>query len=395
MFFRKKAFAVILILPAISLLLLLDLYNLRLQSGHGYHRDVLEVRQNDGDGGAFRLLFSKVRDAKEANELLAARSNYVGDFSGPVHEELLSRPVEGAREKEDVERAVRVEKKEVETTEIAPMRFKPHTQPPSYDIKDDDYQQDLEHEEEEREASAPIILPEDSSSPKAVANFQSIPQPNVQAIPKAVYNLAKSSLSNSQRTKTTVDAVKKLLLYNEIESAEALWAVAQNQEPSENNKKMAKSSEPPHQMKHNVMRTNDPFHVLSSMSWPVPQFTRSDILQSQWVRDLKNYLQGINEFRQISVVTANLEHQEVVLNWLISAATVAKLSLRNILVLSLSAKLHELLISKNMNSVYVSPTSVINSAGLKRITSAFNQVSIIVISMRVCACMHAGWWVCQ
>lgn len=377
--FRKKVFAVIVILPAISLLVLLNFYSLGLQSMHGYHRDVVEVRQYDGGRGAFRVLFSKVRDAKEANELVAARSNYVEtDLTDPVRDELRSGSMEGAQEEKDM---VTAETKEAETTEIALMRFKPRTQSPSYDVIQD-YQQDNEHNGEERESSQMLVQrthPEDTSSfsPEDVVNRQSILQPNVQAIPKPVLNLSKSSLntlSSSQRQKTTVDAVKKLLLYNEIESAEALWAVAQNQKPSEDTKP-PQPSKPSHELKHNGMRAvTNQFHVLSSMSWPVPQFTRSDILQSQWVKDLKHYLTGITEFRQISVVTANQEHQEVVLNWLISSVTVAKLSLRNVLVLSLSTKLHDLLISKNMNSIYVSPTSVINGAGLKRITSAFNQV---------------------
>ena len=200
----------------------------------------------------------------------------------------------------------------------------------------------------------------------------------LQANLDAIFNLTHSSSESPRESgvdvikKSGVEVIKKLLLNNETESARALWVKAQQKHLS---KTAASTTEGRvSQRQGGSLENKRLFHVQSSMSWPVPHFTRSDILQSRWVQELKSYLETITVWRQISVVTANLEHQEVVLNWLVSAVTVAKLPLNKILVLSLSLQLHDLLTSKKVNSVYIPPASVISKAGLKRITTAFNQV---------------------
>ena len=212
-----------------------------------------------------------------------------------------------------------------------------------------------------------------SSSRPDFYNGNQLKRHPLQANLGAILNLTHSS--SEPPRESGVDVIKKLLLNNETESARALWVKAQQQHLS---KTVASTTESRVSQGQGGSLDGGEnkrlFHVQSSLSWPVPHFTRSDILQSRWVQELMSYLETITVWRQISVVTANLEHQEVVLNWLVSAVTVAKLPLKKILVLSLSLQLHDLLTSKKVNSVYIPPASVISKAGLKRITTAFNQV---------------------
>ena len=385
---RKKALAIILGLSVLSLLVIWDIHTLRQQAGSSeYNSGVLEVRKYSGELGVFRVLYSKLRDVNEANILLAAKSNLdviSADGAAGDGEEA---QVAGGGERGVMEIGDELEKN-IEKV-VATMRFKPLTQAPHDETAQGSYENEENDDTEERNEENDDTE-EHNEEKKSVENnlvfrplqhdIDSVSYPTVMAKPKSqsppdiedIQPRDHDSISILQRQKTTFDVIKKLLLHNETESAEALWAVAQNQHSV---KKISQTTPAAVQPQiSSARKTNKQFHVQSSMSWPLPQFTRRDILQSQWVEDLKQYLRGITEWRQISVVTANIEHQEVVLNWLISAVTVAKLSLRNILVLSISVKLHEFLISKKINSILVHPTSVMNKVGLKRITSAFNQV---------------------
>ena len=352
---RKKTSAIILGLSLISLLIVRDIYSLWAQSEGS---TVLEGRQYSREYSAFRIFFSKLPDSKEENFLHASLDDVArnrdainidgdtGDDGGMV--------TATENDSEEVEK----------TTEMVDesVRFHPLTQVPPEDGENAD-----ERNEEQK-----------SRMESSQSTFQPLKQNSVSsalAIPKHNYmylNRSSNNFRSNAGQKTTIDAIKKLLLYNETESAEALWKMVQNQ----HSKKSSQTSYAPSPTT-TAYKTSNQFHVKSSMSWPLPQFTKTDILQAQWVDDLKQYLQWVLVGRQISVVTANLEHQEVVLNWLISAVTVAKLSPRTVLVLSLSAQLHDFLISKKMNSIFVHPTSVMNKAGLKRITSAFNQVCMV------------------
>ena len=169
---------------------------------------------------------------------------------------------------------------------------------------------------------------------------------------------------------TTLEAVKTLLLRNETMSAKALWASSSQRHDVNAGLRQEQQLSVPPALQHKT------FAVQSYVSWPLALFTRKDVLQGQWLQNLKVYLQGVTS-KQISIVSANQDHQEMVLNWLISAITIAKLPVRSTLVLSLSVKLHEFLVSKNINSILVHPTSIINRAGSKLITTPFNQVCVI------------------
>ncbi len=126
----------------------------------------------------------------------------------------------------------------------------------------------------------------------------------------------------------------------------------------------------------NITHTGRDFSIKSYLSVPLPTFTRKTVLQDNWVRELQNYLRTLKT-KQVSIVTANDEHEVVVLNWLISAIVVSNFSLENTLVLSLSQKLTSLLQSKNIPVVFVDPKSVISNSAKSLIRSGFSQVHIV------------------
>ena len=121
-------------------------------------------------------------------------------------------------------------------------------------------------------------------------------------------------------------------------------------------------------------RIKQPFH------FPQPHYSKADgfLLKSRWVLQLQNFLSTV-EGNQVSLVTANQEHQDVVLNWLISAYTVASPPLKNILVLTLDKPLHDLLQARGIATMHISPGMIIEpSAG---ITRAFSQVHIVRLTV--------------
>ena len=121
------------------------------------------------------------------------------------------------------------------------------------------------------------------------------------------------------------------------------------------------------------------FSVNLYLSMPLPQFTQPTILKSEWVQLLKEYL-GTLKSKQLSIVTATQEHEVVLLNWLISALVVADPPLENILVLSLSESLANLLQSKGIPVILVEPSTVIRDTARNLIRTAFSEVHIVRLS---------------
>ena len=118
------------------------------------------------------------------------------------------------------------------------------------------------------------------------------------------------------------------------------------------------------------------FPIKSYLSFPLPLFTRSTVTQSNWVHSLQSYLSTLNS-KQISVVTANMEHELLVINWLISVFVVADKPLDNVLVLSLSKTLYDVLHKKSIPVIFVDPKTVINDYGSTIIRTGFSQVHIV------------------
>ena len=123
------------------------------------------------------------------------------------------------------------------------------------------------------------------------------------------------------------------------------------------------------------------FSIKPYFSFPLLQYTNpvATILQSEWVHSLKEFL-GTSS-KQISIVTANWEHEVVLLNWLISAFHVASPPVDNVLVLSLSRKLYDLLKSKNIPVVFIDPPTIIGSSATHIIRTLFSQVHIVRLSL--------------
>ena len=351
---HKKLTVFFVVLCGLCLLLAWDVHTIRRRvpedfSPYDGGGGIAQVRKHGGEGGVFRVLFSN--RLSETNTLLAARSR----LQDTGNSETIHASGPGYNE------------------------TRPHNDstPRDQDSYDDDSSPGLHgHHDETREEVVPLPKRKGDSGSKdfSTKHDSTVKQQPPQRDQFEVMFNSTHSLSDPHQHRTAVDAIKKLLLYNETESARALWVLTQNQQRLSKSKT---STDDPTQdsSREKKRRGENQFRMRTPFSWPLPQFTRSDVLQSSWVQDLKHYLEGITTGpRQISVVTANQEHQEVVLNWLVSAVTVAKVPLRYILVLSLSAQLHDLLRSKKVNSVYIPPSGVISKAGLKRITTAFNQV---------------------
>ena len=126
------------------------------------------------------------------------------------------------------------------------------------------------------------------------------------------------------------------------------------------------------------------FTIKPYFSFPLSQYTNPlpTILQSEWVHSLKEYLSTLETgSKQVSVVTANWEHEVVLLNWLISAFLVASPPVENVLVLSLSRKLYEMLKSNNIPVIFIDPTTIIRSSATHFIRTAFSQVHIVRLSL--------------
>ena len=114
---------------------------------------------------------------------------------------------------------------------------------------------------------------------------------------------------------------------------------------------------------------------LSYLTFPLSQFTSSNVLQSDWVDIIQNYLSGLKS-KQVSVVTANVEDSLTVINWLISAHIVARRPLENVLVLSLSKKLYDFFRRKEIPVMFVDPHSVLSNQTSMNI-SATSQEHIV------------------
>ena len=117
-----------------------------------------------------------------------------------------------------------------------------------------------------------------------------------------------------------------------------------------------------------------PFHI------PQPLFSKPErlIMRSSWVTELQDFLSSIRG-NQVSLVTASIEHQDVIVNWLISASLVAEPPLENVLCLCLDEPLHWLLQGRGVSSLFVSASMVINP--MSEVTRTFSQVHIVRLTV--------------
>lgn len=117
-----------------------------------------------------------------------------------------------------------------------------------------------------------------------------------------------------------------------------------------------------------------PFHI------PQPLFSRPErvVVRSGWVTELQSFLGSIRG-SQVSLVTASVEHQDVIVNWLVSASLVAEPPLENVLCLCLDAPLHWLLLGRGFSSLLVTAAEVINP--MSEVTRTFSQVHIVRLTV--------------
>lgn len=118
----------------------------------------------------------------------------------------------------------------------------------------------------------------------------------------------------------------------------------------------------------------EPFH------FPLPRYSRSryELLHSPWVAQLQRYL-GSTVGTEVSLVTASIEHLDVLLNWLISAYLIASPPLPNVLVLTLDKSVFDLVSQRNISALYVHEDMVLDPAA--NITKRFSQVHVVRLSV--------------
>ena len=122
------------------------------------------------------------------------------------------------------------------------------------------------------------------------------------------------------------------------------------------------------------------FNIRPPFHFPMPHFSLPDeeLLRSEWVVNLQSFLSGV-QGNQVSLVTAGIEHQDVLLNWLISAHLVATPPLENVLVLTLDKSLYDTISGRNISCLYVSETMVIPASA--KVKQRFSQVHVVRLSV--------------
>ena len=122
------------------------------------------------------------------------------------------------------------------------------------------------------------------------------------------------------------------------------------------------------------------FSAQEPLHFPLPHYSRHrhELLRSVWVAQLQTFLGGVAG-SQVSLVTASIEHLDVLLNWLISAHLVATPPLADILVLTLDSSVFDLVSQRNLSALYVHEDMVISPTA--NVTRRFSQVHVVRLSV--------------
>lgn len=101
-------------------------------------------------------------------------------------------------------------------------------------------------------------------------------------------------------------------------------------------------------------------HSVTPLRLPYAKVIRplNEILDSEWVTELREYLNGI-ETRHISLCLGDSRYMESVVNWLISALVVTQPPLENVLVVAIDTELYELLHHHTIDSVFIDPQTIL------------------------------------
>ena len=122
------------------------------------------------------------------------------------------------------------------------------------------------------------------------------------------------------------------------------------------------------------------FKIVQPFTFPQPSFSlpANLLLRSRWVVDLQDYLRA-TQGRTISMVTATAEHTDVLLNWLIAASVKIAEPLQNIIVISMDARLHSILVTRGIDSLYIHKDMIVSpDADVPR---AFSQVHVVRLAV--------------
>ena len=128
------------------------------------------------------------------------------------------------------------------------------------------------------------------------------------------------------------------------------------------------------------------------LKMPCPQIFHpvEKILTADWMGPLLKFLSALPS-KQVVLVTANAKYKQILLNWIISATVVANPPMENLLVLALDQELHDLLQERQIASIYV-PTSSLLDNFLRYATEKFNQVFQHVVMVRLAFLRLLNWF---
>ena len=78
----------------------------------------------------------------------------------------------------------------------------------------------------------------------------------------------------------------------------------------------------------------------------------SEVLEQPWARDLYVFLKSMDS-KLVTLVSANFEYTQQLLNWFINACVRTKMPCKNVLVLAFDQRLHAYLQNKRISSIHV------------------------------------------
>lgn len=114
-----------------------------------------------------------------------------------------------------------------------------------------------------------------------------------------------------------------------------------------------------HRDKYNLW-TSDEHSQTANLKLPYPNATRpvEEIIEAPWIALLQSHLASLNS-SYVSLCLCDSRYTESLLNWLISASVKTHPPLENILIISLSGELHEILTNQGIFSVFIDPWTVL------------------------------------
>ena len=139
------------------------------------------------------------------------------------------------------------------------------------------------------------------------------------------------------------------------------------------------------------------FRIRDKFILPMPKMTLPiyKLITKPWMADLRNYLHQIppnSTGSPISIASSDSNYENVLLNWLLSAAVNTNPPLSHILVLSLDKPLHDTLVTHGFDSVYVDYRDLLASDVLKNIQNSDRLAFHVVMVLRLTVMRLMNHW---